>query len=159
MEIKIRKAKKKDIVNLSTIYTLVYKEFAIGENWTIETSKKLIEYWFKRQSDLFFIAEKNKEIIGGFVAGVKPWWNGMHLVDGELFVHPKYQKLKIGTNLLKTVLKKAIKKYKVIYFDSYTFKKTKFPLNWYKKIGFKKNTEWTMIERNVKSILSKLNKK
>ena len=69
MEIKIRKAKKKDIVNLSTIYTLVYKEFAIGENWTIETSKKLIEYWFKRQSDLFSLQKKIKKLLEDLLQG------------------------------------------------------------------------------------------
>ena len=159
MAIKIRLMEKQDIQQLSEIYTLVYQKFDIGEKWTVESSKELLDYWFNRQPDLAFVAEFNDKIVGAFVAGIKPWWDGNHLVDGEVFVHPDYQKKGIGTELSKALYKKAIEKYNVVSFDTYTFKKTKFPLNWYKSQGFIENPDWVMIEGDLKSILPDLDKK
>jgi ribosomal protein S18 acetylase RimI-like enzyme len=158
MEIKIRSTTKKDLGPLAKVYSLVYKESEVKENWDILSAKKLLTYWFERQPDLFFVAEKNSNIIGAVVAGIKPWWDGNHLVDGEIFVHPKYQKEGAGTELSKVLYKKALEEYGVVYFDTYTFKNTKFPLDWYKSQGFKENTEWTMIEGKVKDLLFNLKK-
>jgi len=83
---------KKDLEKLSEIYSLVYEKFDIGEKWTSKTAKKLLEYWFDKQSDLAFVAEENNKIVGAFIAGIKPWLDGNHLSDGEIFVHPNYQK-------------------------------------------------------------------
>ena len=80
----------------------------------------------------------------------------MHLVDGEIFVDPKHQKHGIATELFKAVYKSALDKYNVKIFDSYTFKKTKFPLSWYLSHGFKENSEWMMIDGDVKTLLKNL---
>jgi aminoglycoside 6'-N-acetyltransferase I len=95
-KINIRSIKKEDLKKLAEIYTEVYRLFDVGEKWTKESSFKLLEYWLNRQKDLCFLAEVENEIVGAFVAGVKPWWDGNHLVDGEIFIHPKFQKRGIG---------------------------------------------------------------
>jgi len=158
MGIKVRQMQKQDLQQLSEIYTIVYQKFDVGERWTPESSKELLSYWFDKQPDLALVAEFDEKIVGAFVAGVKPWWDGNHLVDGEIFVHPDYQKKGIGTELSKAIYKIALEKYKVVRFDTYTFKKTNFPLSWYKSQGFTENKEWAMIEGDVKSILSNLEK-
>src|SRR3989344_2446360 len=101
--LKIRRIQRKDLTKLAEVYNFVYKKFNIGERWTKKSAYKLLEYWLKRQPDLCFLAEYNNIIVGGFVVGIKPWWDGNHLVDGEIFVHPHYQKKGIGSALLKFV--------------------------------------------------------
>jgi len=150
--------KEADLQALAQIYVDVYTDFDVGEKWTVPTAKDLLEYWLKRQADLAFVAELDGELVGGFVAGVKPWWDGMHLVDGEVFVHPKHQKSGVGTELSKVMYKTALDKYNVVAFDTYTFSKTDFPLKWYKKQGFKEIKEWTMISADVKEVLDYLEK-
>ncbi len=159
MDIKIRPMQKEDLQQLAEVYSVVYQKFDIGERWTPGTAKRLLSYWFDKQPDLAFVAEFDGEVVGAFVAGIKPWWDGNHISDGEIFVHPDHQKQGIATKLSIALYEKALKKYKVVSFDTYTFKKTKFPLSWYLSQGFIQNEEWTMILGDVKSILSRLKKK
>jgi len=155
-ELKIRNITKKDLDKLAEIYTETYKVFEVGEKWTKKSSYGLLEYWLKRQPDLCFLAEYNGKIVGAFVAGVKPWWDGNHLVDGEIFIHPDYQNKGIGKALSKYMYETAINKYQVVRFDTYTFKMTKFPLSWYKSQGFEEIDEWTMISADLKEVLKNL---
>jgi len=159
MDIKIRQMRKGDLQQLAEIYAVVYQKFDIGEKWTAKKAKKLLFYWFGKQPDLAFVAEFNGQVVGAFVAGIKPWWDGNHISDGEIFVHPDYQNKGIATKLSIALYEKALEKYKVVSFDAYTFKKTKFPLSWYLSQGFIQNEDWTMISGNVRSILPKLKKK
>jgi len=99
MNIKIRPMRKEDLRQVAEIYTIVYQKFDIGEKWTTKTALKLLDYWYKKQPDLAFVAESNRKIVGAFVAGIKPWWDGNHISDGEIFVHPDFQKQGIATKL------------------------------------------------------------
>ena len=150
---KIRKAEEKDIKNIAKVFLKVYTNFDVGEKWSEQSSNNLMNYWFKRQSDLFFVAEKDNKIIGAFVAGVKPWWDGNHLADGELFVDPDYQKQKVGTRLSIKMYETAIKKYNIKYVDGVTFRDFEFPLKWHKSLGFKEVKEWMIISGEVNKIL------
>lgn len=150
---------KEDLRQLAEIYSIVYQKFDIEERWTSESAKRLLSYWFDKQPDLAFVAEFNGKVVGAFIAGIKPWWDGNHLSDGEIFVHPDYQKKGIATKLSVALYEKALQKYNVISFDAYTFKKTKFPLSWYLSQGFVQNKEWIMISGDVKDIVSKLKRK
>ena len=102
MDLHIRLVKKEDLNDLAKVYTAVYKAFDVGERWEFDSSHQLMNYWLKRQLDLFFVAEVENKIVGGFVGGIKPWWDGNHLVDVEVFVHPDYQKrgiAKVGNKI------------------------------------------------------------
>jgi len=159
MHIAVRLMKKKDLKKLAEIYVRVYKKFDVGERWNQKSAQKLLVYWFRRQPDLAFVAEHHRKVIGAFVAGIKPWWNGNHLVDGEIFVDPDYQKKGIGTLLSKTMFKEALRKYKAKVWIAYTFKKYEFPLKLYKNLGFDEMKEWTIIYGDIKKALKKLEKK
>lgn len=154
--IKIRLAKKSDLNVLSEVYVEVYRAFDIGERWDKKSARKLLAYWLDKQPELAFLAEENNKIVGGFFTGMKPWWDGNHLSDGELFVHPDYQRRGIGGKLMKTAFQKAVKKYKAVQFDAFTFKKTKHPLAWYKSIGFNEVKEWTIINGNLEKVIKKI---
>ncbi len=155
---KMRLMHAKDISELSKIYVRVYTDFDVGECWDIESAKKLMKYWYQRQPDLCLVAELDNKLVGCFMAGIKPWWDGNHLVDGELFVDPTYQKHGIGTQLSVAIYKAALKKYNVISFDATTFKRTKFPLSWYKSQGYEVNKEWVLISGEVKKALKTLSR-
>lgn len=155
MKIKIRRMRKQDIPQLSPMYVRAYRIYRKWERWNAKAANRLFTYWLKRQPDLAFVAETDGKVVGAFVAGIKPWWDGNHLVDGELVVDPAYQKKGIGRLLLKTMLQNAIDKYDATVWEAITFKKTEFPLKWYKKLGFDEISEWTIIGGNVKEALKR----
>jgi len=152
----LRKIEQQDLGALVRIYVETYKDNP-DEHWTVDSAYKLLLYWFNKQPDLAYLAETDGQIVGGFLIAVKPWWDGNHLFDGELFVHPDYQKQNIGKNLLKKVLAEAVKNYNAVEMDTYTFT-TDFPLNWYKRIGLGEIKEWVMLSGKVKEIIKNLNR-
>jgi len=152
----IRLVEEKDLNALAEIYAAVYVFFDTGEKWTAESAKKMLKYWLDKQPDLAFLAEYEGKIVGGFLSGVKPWWDGVHLFDGELFVHPDFQNQKIGKALFKRMLAEASEKYKATTFDAFTYNGSEFPLSWYKKIGFHVIKEWTMFSGDIKEVLKKI---
>ena len=154
--ITIRIAREEDLENLAEIYVKTYKAFDAGEKWARESAYKLLSYWHSAHPDLAFLAEFNNSIVGGLFIGLKPWWDGNRLVDGELFVDPKYQKRGIGRELIKHMLTESIKKYEVVSWDFTTFRNHEFPLAWYKKIGLKEAKEWTTLSGNPQEILSNM---
>jgi ribosomal protein S18 acetylase RimI-like enzyme len=156
--IHIRKVESSDLPSLARIYAEVYRHFDVGEKWTDETALQLLSYWLKRNKDLCFVACEEAKVIGAFFADVKPWWDGNHLVDGEVFVAVDYQKKKVGTKLSIHLYEEAIKQDNVVSFDTYTFRLNGHPLDWYKSQGFKEVNEWVMISGNVKEALKKLKK-
>ncbi len=148
-----RLIRSEDIQKVAEIYMESFNR-ATEEQWTKENAKRFIQYWHKRQPDLFFIAERSGEIAGGAVAAIKPYYNGNNLVEGELFVAPKFQKQGLAKKLLKFLIQSAIDKYRITAVSEITYKNV-FPLNWYKRIGFKE-CDLIYIEGNAKEILKNL---
>lgn len=153
---RIRSMKKTDIKRLAEIYVRAYTIYDIDENWNKEKAKKTIGCLLKLQSDLAFVAENKTNVVGAFIARIKPWFDGNHLIVEEIFVDPEYHKLGIGSELSKVAYKKALDKYKVTSFEAITFAKTKFPMSWYKSQGFEVKDDWVVICGDVKTALSKL---
>ncbi len=152
----IRPVTKEDLPTLGEIFAKVYEVFDVGERWDAESAIKLMEYWFTKQPDLAFLAEYEGKIVGGFFSSIKPWWDGNHLFDGEVFVHPDFQNKKIGKALFIKVLTEAKNKYSAKIFDAFTFNGSEYPLNWYKKIGFHEIHEWTMFSGDLDKVLNNL---
>lgn len=149
----LRLAKEEDLQVLSKTYTIAYNSINIGEKWTQNSAYKLIKYLFEDQPDLFFVATIDEKIVGGIVASLKPWWDGNHLIDGEIFIHPDFQKKGIGVRLVKQLFTTAKEKYGVVSWDTFTHKFYKNPLAWYKDIGFEEIKHWVMITGNVDKVL------
>lgn len=155
-DVKFRLANHEDLKLLSGIYVIAYNSLKIGENWDNESAYKLIEYLFEDQPDLFFVGEVDGKVVGGIVATVRPWWDGNHLIEGELFIHPDYQKKKIGVRLVKKLFTVAKEKYQAVAWDTYTHKVYENPLAWYKNLGFEEIDNWTMITGNIDEVLKKI---
>ncbi len=143
-----------DLTVLSQIYVRALDDTA--ERWNEESAQALLSDWLRRQPELAFTAEYDNKIVGAFVVGVRPWWDGNHLVDGELFVEPKSQRHGIARLLLKRVLDQAIEKYSPVLWESYTFRNDTFPLTWYKRLGFREIEEWVMIRADIATVAKQL---
>ncbi len=128
----------------------------IGEEWDGTSAQKLLEWFYHEQPDLFFVAEMDGKIVGGIVALIKPWWDGNHLADGELFVHPDNQGNKIGVKLIKQLFISAKQKYQAVSWDTFTHIVHEHPLSWYKNLGFEEIEHWKMITGNIDSVLEKI---
>jgi len=152
----IRNVRNDDFSELAKIYTLAYNSVNIGENWDDSSALKLLKHLYSEQPDLFFVAEENGKVVGGITAPIKPWWDGNHLTDGELFVHPNNQKHGLGKLLIKKLFTEAKKKYDAVSWDTFTHRVHEHPLKWYKSLGFKEIEKWVMIEGNVDLVLENL---
>lgn len=88
---------------------------------------------------------------------LKPWWDGMHLEDGELFVLKEYRQMGIAKNLIKTLFEYAIEKYDATMLEAHTYEdENGFPYCWYKKLGFETIDDWKIINGDIKKIVKKL---
>ncbi len=148
----IRKTKISDIKVLAGIYKKTYDATHNNESWNLTQAKALLEFYLKTKTFIGFTAIYDGKICGAFFSYIKPWWDGKHLAEGEIFVDPKYQGKKIGTQLYLVMMKSAMKKGCVIH-EFLAYKK---PGLWYEKIGFKPTKLIHMsgnIERVIKLIL------
>jgi|WetSurMetagenome_2_1015567.scaffolds.fasta_scaffold472558_2 GNAT superfamily N-acetyltransferase len=152
----IRLANIKDLPPLAEIYKKSYNTLHIGENWSNDSALKLLEHLRHEQADLFFVAEEDGTIVGGSVALLKPWWNGNHLADGEIFIDPTFQGKGIGTQLIKHMFTEALRKYGVVSWDTFTHRVHEYPLKWYKKLGFEEIRDWVMITGDIKKVLKNI---
>lgn len=157
--INLRLATEKDLQILSEIYTIAYNSLDIGEHWTSKSAYELIKFLYEDQPDLFFVAEGGGIVVGGIVATVRPWWDGNHLIEGEIFVHPSHQKKGIGVKLIEKLFTAAKEKYNVVSWDTYTHRVYKNPLAWYKSLGFEEIKNWTMITGNIDKVLKSIKRK
>ena len=155
----IRPVTDADFPRLSGIYTDAYNVLKIGEEWTPPTAEKLLRHLYDAQPDLFFVIEMDGVVGGAVNALVKPWWDGNHITDGEIFVDPKQQGKGIGKALLKHLFVQAKQLYQAVAWDTFTHVVHEHPLSWYKELGFEEIKEWTMITGDIEKVLDNLEKK
>lgn len=157
-QVNIRLASHYDITPLSVVYRQAYNELdALGERWTRETAHTFISHFYRRQPDLFFVAEVNGTIVGGAVAAIQPWWDGNHLVEGEIFVDPEYGSDKdIEKNLLKQLLLAARDQYHVVAWDTLMPVVGKHAFAAYETIGFSEMPYVRAITADMSTMLDRL---
>lgn len=156
LAIEIRPIEEEDLELLASVYVDVYTAFDVGEHWDTESAQKMLKFWYEHFPDLALVATHEGKAIGAFLAGVKPWCDGNHLIDGEIFVHPDHQKHGVGSKLTKAMFETAREKYGVVAWDTFTFRGFEHPLSWYKKLGFREIEEWVMISGDIREALKRL---
>ncbi len=147
---------KEDLPPLAAVYKMAFNSLDIGELWTEDAALALLSNCFERQPDLAFAAKDHGVPVGGIILGVKPWWDGNHLFDGEFFVAPRCQKSGMGCALFETALRVAIEKYTPVAFETYCLRTRHFPLQWYRHLGFREIPEYTMITGRPGELLANL---
>lgn len=159
MDYKIRDIYESDLDSLATLFVSAFKPEDTGEYWDYKSAHALMKYWYKRSPDRLKILATDDlgNIVGGFFADIKPWWDGARLIDGEFFVHTPHQRQGIGSMLLKETLIRAKEYYNAVCYEAITFEPdTKHPLSWYSKIGFKRQSDLLVINGNIDCVLENL---
>lgn len=153
---RIRLMQAHDVGELGAVYVRAFEDPDLKEAWTIASAEALLLDWHKRQPDLAFVVEFDHKLVGAFIVGVRPWWDGNHLVDGELFIEPEHQGRGLASELIRQTLICAKEKYSPVLWETYTFRNQDFPLKWYKKLGFEEIEDWVMIRADLSQILKSL---
>ncbi|HEU5121939.1 MAG TPA: GNAT family N-acetyltransferase [Candidatus Saccharimonadales bacterium] len=156
-EVTIRPVHTTDFNDLAALYCESYNTLHdLGETWTKDSAHRFISHFYRRQPDLFFLAEHNGIIVGAIVAAIQPWWDGNHLVEGEVFIHAEYRHTTLNKQLLKTLLTEARDTYNAVAWDTLTPVTDKHPLASYKEIGFSEVPQWAAVSGEVRTVLERL---
>jgi hypothetical protein len=159
-DVAVRLAKPADFQALSKLYADFYNDLDdLGERWTKDAARKFISHFYTRQRDLMFLAEdqKSHEVVGLVMAAVQPWWDGNHLVEGELLVradyraHPAY-----ATQLVSALLQTAEASYQAITWDTIAPTTPGHPFNYFQQLGFSEVPHWRAVRGDVRAILGQL---
>lgn len=158
-QISIRTIHQNDLTALARSYAESYTAARVGEHWSPKKAVELLTYFYTKQRDLFFVALDRDVPVGGCVGIVKPWWDGNHISDGEVFVDPGHQKQGIATELLSAFIRHAMNRYAIVSIDWITFRNKQFPLTWYQRLGFAEIKDWVIISGKPATILSRIKRK
>jgi GNAT superfamily N-acetyltransferase len=131
----IRETGKGDISLLARIYRDAYDRPQDGENWSLKQAEALLNFYFDQKTFIGFTAFVDSKVVGAFFSSVKPWHDGNRLGEGELFVDPKYQNQKIGTELMYKMMKSAEQRGCLVH-ELLAYNKI---AEWYKSLGMKES--------------------
>lgn len=149
--------KEEDLEVLAEEYANYYNNSVLEEKWTKESATELFKYFYNQAKDLLFVAYDDEQPIGVVMFVLKPWWDGPHLEDGEIFVCKKYQHRGVAKSLFRTLFKYAIEKYDATTLEAHTYEdENGFPYCWYKRLGFETIGDWKIISGDIKDIIKKL---
>lgn len=138
-------------------YAQYYTNSILQEKWTKESALELFHYFYKSYNDLIFVAYDDHYPVGIIASALKPWWDGFHLEDGEIFVSDKYRGMGIAKALFKTLFEYAYEKYNATIFEAHTYEgENRYPYCWYEKLGCHKEKELFIINGNIKEMMEKL---
>lgn len=86
--------------------------------------------------------------------------DGNRLIETEIFVANDYQKQGIASRLFHEHFKLAMEKYDAKVMEAHTYQEENgYPLNWYKKQGYKVIDEWYVINGDIKEAYEYFDKK
>lgn len=91
------------------------------------------------------------------MAAIQPWWDGNHLVEGELLVHSNFKHYSgYATGLLEKILTVAEQKYQAVTWDTIVPAVIGHPFRHYEQLGFYETPVWKAVAGDVSSILRQI---
>ena len=142
-----------DLSYLGEIFSAVYTDSHF-DKFTPEPSTEYLTWLFKRCPELAFVAEENGTVVGAYLAALKPWFDGPHVVDGEIFVAESYRKHGIGRILTKTLLTEARERYGAVVVEAITYSDDAELLAWHAKNARKVVPELVFITGKIDEVLN-----
>ena len=141
--ITFKEIQEKDLQILASLYSIIYLNIEANEKWTYETALSYIQYFYHHQPDLFICAYDDDIPIGAVMSTLKPYYDGMHLSNLDIFVSEDYRDQNIGKKLLEMHLELANAKYDVKQIDTIINKNLyDDSLNWCKDVGLEINSNF-----------------
>lgn len=155
--IEFKLAELDDLSHCAEILKEIYNNNVLNEGWTDESSNAIVNFYFKLNPDLFFVAKNNTQVVGFTFSYIKPWADGNQLMIEELSVKEDFRRMGIASQLLTKLIKTAKDKYNITCVNGTTYYgENKMPYSWYERIEFKKVEDLFLIEGNPDEILNKL---
>lgn len=149
----IGKVRKEQIGQMAGLYRKLFSDRK--ERWKKEVSEGYLEMMMDRASKYCLVMENNrKSWVGVVFCKVEPYLDSEILIIEVLMVKEKWQGKGVAKELLKAVIKRAGDdgvKHLWLHADS----KKKFPLEWYKKMGFSVSS-WVPMGGRVEEVGRKL---
>ena len=115
-----------------------------------------MQYFYSHQPDLFICAYDDDVPIGAVMSTLKPYYNGMRLIQTEVFVSSDYEEQNIKEKLLEMHLKLASSKYHVSNICTISDNSS---LDWFNKIGFEPNSNLDVLQGSLENCLQKIKEK
>lgn len=154
MMLEIAPVSEKYLPELANCFRQAY--IPLGEPWDFDNALKFITFKYNRMPDLSFVSLLDGHPIGGIFTDMKPWHDGNHLCEGELFIAPKYHGLfGVALKLCASMLKCAKEKYNCTFIEGVTFKQGN-QLALYKKFGYTEDKTLTFITGEIGPMLQKM---
>jgi len=165
----IRQATAQDIPEIGQLFSKVYTTKSF-KDFTPEKAIEAMRWLFNRCPEVAFVAVEDGKIVGAHLAGSKPWFDGIHIVDGELFIDEKYRGQHIGLKLTQHYLN-AAKKLGAVSVDGISFVPAPnsenrwdiapqfFNLAWHEKNGFYRIDQMAVISGDIDELIQKTNER
>ena len=150
-----------DLPAISEAYARYYSESVLHEPWTAEKVADLLRYSSTKQPDLFFAAYDEQGAPEGFILSfVRPFSDGNHLVDTEVFVDPTLPLARrsfAAKGLIVKLLETAIRDVHAMAIGGFAYENENgFPLNMYQKMHMTEDRDLKMIVGSIPEILKKI---
>jgi ribosomal protein S18 acetylase RimI-like enzyme len=133
MSIKITKAKRRDLAEISRILREEYGKHPYHETWTKKTALARIKDFFKWHET--YVAKENNEILGFVITEMFMWGDKERGMIDELVISSSHQSKGVGTKLM-NYAEVALKREGAKNIVLSAHKKAK-ALDFYKKRGYK----------------------
>lgn len=152
-----KEVEEKDLSILASLYSIIYLNTRISESWNYDTALSYMNYFYHYQPDLFICAYDDNIPIAAIMSTLKPYYDGLHLTETELFVSEDYRNQNIEKKLLEMHFELAIAKYDASYIDVITYiNNFDNPLDWYKKIGLNPVSNLVVLHGDLENCLEKI---
>lgn len=152
MKTNIRKFKLIDKKEIIELIQNLYKEDANGESINLQKINRTFkELFLHSEKGSIFVIEDKKKIIG-YAIIINYWSNelgGNVLFIDEIYIHPDYRDIGVGTNFINYLIKNKISSSVGIQLE--ITKSNKKAKNFYEKLGFDLSDRIHMIYKKYKN--------
>ncbi len=146
----IRQGKREDLKFLPDILMISYEGLEEYGEENIDKARRYIEDLYDEDSNCFFVAEENGNVVG-FIFCNRFWYSKFehsHVGEiNEIVVLPRLQHQGVGRELIK----RAMEKLHPDKIELWVGRKNKHAIEFYKRLGFKEKEiagEWLRMVKN-----------
>jgi ribosomal protein S18 acetylase RimI-like enzyme len=150
---KIRNAQSSDVNAVFKLGNSV-KQFEVAKDTVYIWPKKILLKIANSNSDVFLVAEENKNIIGFVIANYNK--NFSKATMENIFVAPEFRNKGVGEKLFKSAIDK-LKKLKCEYVCGLVNTKNKKVISWCVKQGFEKGLNFNWLDKTLSKSFHKKN--